>query len=147
MAKRIGCTVAMIDLQNWDFSSFDGVALKIHELGKGSPVILLHGLFSNAHTNWIKFGHAQALADAGFRVYMPLLLGKADDVSDVLAVEKELTRVQSEIESMQARFDRLKSEIELSVLTVTLERERILGPLGYIGYGVWWAFSKLFIVR
>ena len=78
MAKRIGCTVAMIDLQNWDFSSFDGVALKIHELGKGSPVILLHGLFSNAHTNWIKFGHAQALAGAGFRVIMPDLRAHGD---------------------------------------------------------------------
>ena len=85
--------------------------------------------------------------NVALRDRLALLLDKADDVSDVLAVEKELTRVQSEIESMQARFDRLKSEIELSVLTVTLERERILGPLGYIGYGVWWAFSKLFIVR
>ncbi len=57
--------------KNWDFSSFDGVNLKIHEMGKGRPVILLHGLFSNADTNWIKFGHAGALADAGFRVIMP----------------------------------------------------------------------------
>ncbi|WP_339824450.1 alpha/beta fold hydrolase [uncultured Parasphingorhabdus sp.] len=57
--------------KNWDFSSFDGVILKIHEMGAGRPVILLHGLFSNADTNWIKFGHAQALVDAGFRVIMP----------------------------------------------------------------------------
>ena len=56
---------------NWDFSSFDGVNLKIHEMGAGRPVILLHGLFSNAHTNWIKFGHAEALVGAGFRVIMP----------------------------------------------------------------------------
>ena len=61
--------------KKWDFSSFDGVSLKIHEMGEAKtgsrPVILLHGLFSDAHTNWIKFGHAQALADAGFRVIMP----------------------------------------------------------------------------
>ena len=57
--------------KKWDFSSFDGVKLKIHEMGEGHPVILLHGLFSNAHTNWIKFGQAQTLADAGFRVIMP----------------------------------------------------------------------------
>lgn len=56
---------------NWDFASFDGVTLKIHEMGEGRPLILLHGLFSNADTNWIKFGHAQALVDAGFRVIMP----------------------------------------------------------------------------
>lgn len=58
-------------LKGWEFSSFDGVTLKIHELGEGRPVILLHGLFSNAETNWIKFGHAAALAKAGFRVLMP----------------------------------------------------------------------------
>jgi pimeloyl-ACP methyl ester carboxylesterase len=34
-------------------------------------VLLLHGLFSNAETNWLKFGHAQAVAAAGFRVIMP----------------------------------------------------------------------------
>jgi pimeloyl-ACP methyl ester carboxylesterase len=32
---------------------------------------LLHGLFSEANTNWIKFGHAQRLADAGFEAIMP----------------------------------------------------------------------------
>ncbi|MEO9600853.1 alpha/beta fold hydrolase [Parasphingorhabdus sp.] len=56
---------------NWDFSSFDGVKLKIHEMGEGRPVLLLHGLFSNADTNWIKFGHAGKLAEAGYRVIMP----------------------------------------------------------------------------
>tara|TARA_R110000824_G_scaffold266287_2_gene455280 strand:- start:421 stop:1173 length:753 start_codon:yes stop_codon:yes gene_type:complete len=68
-------------LKNWDFSSFDGVMLKIHEMGVGRPVILLHGLFSNAHTNWIKFGHAQALADAGFRVIMPDLRAHGDSAA------------------------------------------------------------------
>ena len=48
---------------------------------------------------------------------------------------------------MQARLDRMKSQVELSALTVTLERGRILGPLGYVGYGLWWAFSKLFVIR
>lgn len=60
-----------MEATNWDFSSFDGVKLKIHEMGQGRAVILLHGLFSNAETNWIKFGHAAHLAEAGFRVIMP----------------------------------------------------------------------------
>lgn len=55
--------------------------------------------------------------------------------------------MQSEIETMQARFDRLKSDVELSALSVTLRRRRILGPLGYVSYGLWWAFSKLFVIR
>ena len=53
----------------WNAS--DGVALAYHELGEGRPVVLLHGLFSDAQMNWIKFGHAKRIADAGFRVIMP----------------------------------------------------------------------------
>ncbi|MDN3645172.1 alpha/beta hydrolase [Pontixanthobacter aestiaquae] len=51
--------------------SFDDTELAVHRLGAGRPVLLLHGLFSNAEMNWIKFGHAQKLADAGFKVIMP----------------------------------------------------------------------------
>lgn len=51
--------------------SFDGTNLAVHRLGSGRPVLLLHGLFSNAQTNWIKFGHAQKLAYAGFEAIMP----------------------------------------------------------------------------
>ena len=42
-----------------------------HELGEGRPVVLLHGLFSNADINWIRFGHAAEIAGRGFRVIMP----------------------------------------------------------------------------
>jgi len=49
----------------------DGVELAYHEVGDGRPVVLLHGLFSDANMNWIKFGHAQRIADRGFRVIMP----------------------------------------------------------------------------
>jgi pimeloyl-ACP methyl ester carboxylesterase len=53
------------------FTSSDGVRLVWHETGEGRPVVLLHGLFSNAETNWIKFGHAARIAERGFRVIMP----------------------------------------------------------------------------
>lgn len=56
-------------IHRWTAS--DGVELAYHELGEGRAVILLHGLFSDAHMNWIKFGHAAAIAAAGFRVIMP----------------------------------------------------------------------------
>lgn len=50
---------------------FDGAPLAVHRLGAGRPALLLHGLFSDAQTNWIRFGHAQRLADAGFEAIMP----------------------------------------------------------------------------
>ena len=53
----------------WNAS--DDVELAYHELGQGRPVVLLHGLFSDAVMNWIKFGHAARIATEGFRVIMP----------------------------------------------------------------------------
>lgn len=53
------------------FASFDGAELVWHELGEGRPALLLHGLFSNADMNWIKFGHAAEIAARGFRIVMP----------------------------------------------------------------------------
>ena len=53
------------------FASFDGTELAVHRMGEGRPVVLLHGLFSDAETNWIRFGHAPRLAEAGFEAIMP----------------------------------------------------------------------------
>ena len=56
-------------VERWTAS--DGIELACHELGEGRPVVLLHGLFSDAEMNWIKFGHAARIAAKGFRVIMP----------------------------------------------------------------------------
>ncbi len=82
------------------FTAPDGIELVWHELrptsGGGRPLVLLHGLFSDAHTNWIRFGHAAAIAARGFRVIMPDLRahgasGKPHDAAfypaDVLATD------------------------------------------------------------
>jgi pimeloyl-ACP methyl ester carboxylesterase len=55
----------------YSWSASDGIELAYHQLGEGRSVVLLHGLFSDASINWIKFGHAARLASAGFRVVMP----------------------------------------------------------------------------
>ncbi|MDB5689583.1 MAG: hypothetical protein JWL91_1459 [Sphingomonas bacterium] len=53
------------------FAADDGADLAWHEVGQGRPVVLIHGLFSSATINWIKFGHAAEIASRGFRVIMP----------------------------------------------------------------------------
>jgi len=53
------------------FASFDGQQIAWREVGEGRPVVLLHGLFSDAVTNWTRFGTADTIAAAGFRVIMP----------------------------------------------------------------------------
>ena len=61
----------MTQVRTETFAGFDGTELAVHRLGEGRAVVLLHGLFSDARTNWIRFGHAQRLAEAGFEAIMP----------------------------------------------------------------------------
>jgi pimeloyl-ACP methyl ester carboxylesterase len=66
------------DVIDHNFAASDGTRLAWHELGEGRPVVLIHGLFSDAQTNWIKFGHAATIAGRGFRVIMPDLRAHGD---------------------------------------------------------------------
>lgn len=59
----------------------DGVTLAFRELGSGRPLILLHGFASNAEVNWIRFGHAARLAEAGFRVILPDMRAHGDSAT------------------------------------------------------------------
>lgn len=77
----------MTGLSSETFNSFDGAALAIHRMRPGTggeqgrAVILLHGLFSSAQMNWIRFGHAQTLADAGFEVIISDLRAHGDSAA------------------------------------------------------------------
>jgi pimeloyl-ACP methyl ester carboxylesterase len=60
------------------FDSYDGTRIAWREMGEGRPLLLIHGYFSTASVNWIKYGHAALIAEAGFRVIMPDLRGHGD---------------------------------------------------------------------
>lgn len=62
---------AMSDITSETIEGFGRTRLAVHRMGEGRPVLLLHGLFSSAQVNWIKFGTAQRLADARFEAIMP----------------------------------------------------------------------------
>jgi pimeloyl-ACP methyl ester carboxylesterase len=66
------------DLPVHHFTAHDGIELAYRETGEGRPLVLIHGYFSNAWTNWIRYGHAARLAAAGFRLIMPDLRGHGD---------------------------------------------------------------------
>ena len=70
--------MAKLPTETHHFNSFDGTKLAWHETGEGRPIILIHGYFSDADTNWIKFGHAEAIATKGYRVIMPDLRAHGD---------------------------------------------------------------------
>lgn len=74
------------------------------------------------------------------------LLQKAKDVKDVIAIETELNRVQSDIDSMEARMRVLKGQVDYATIEVSLEKKKVLGPLGYLFKGLWWGIEKLFVI-
>jgi len=57
---------------------FDGARIAWREVGEGRPVLLLHGYMSDARTNWLRYGHAAAIAERGFRVILPDLRGHGE---------------------------------------------------------------------
>jgi pimeloyl-ACP methyl ester carboxylesterase len=64
-----------VDITSSHLIASDGTSLAIHEMGEGRALLLFHGFFSDAQTNWIKYGHGAQLAAAGHRVIMPDLRG------------------------------------------------------------------------
>jgi pimeloyl-ACP methyl ester carboxylesterase len=53
----------------------DGAKIHVTTLGNGRPLLLIHGFISTAQKNWIEFGTAKLLADAGYQLIMPDLRG------------------------------------------------------------------------
>jgi pimeloyl-ACP methyl ester carboxylesterase len=66
------------DLPVQYYTGRDGVQLAYRELGAGRPFVLIHGYFSTATVNWIKYGHAALIASRGYRVIMPDLRAHGD---------------------------------------------------------------------
>lgn len=81
------------------------------------------------------------------------LLARANDVKDILAVEGELTRLQTEIDTMEGGLNRLRTDIAYSAVDLQLtpraaeKPKKILGPLGYLFKGTGWVIKKLFVIR
>ena len=77
------------------------------------------------------------------RARLRSLLAKATEVSDILKIEKELARLQTEIDQLSQRLNSLNSKVNLSTLTLTIKRDRIPGPLGLVTKSGGWVFDKL----
>lgn len=75
------------------------------------------------------------------------LLSRANTVREVIELERELTRVQTELDTIEARQKSLRYQVAMSSLEVTVSQERVLGPVGYVANGLWWALEKLFVIK
>lgn len=81
------------------------------------------------------------------RARLRLLLQKAEKVSELLEIERELARVQTQIDRIEGRRKFLSSQVAFSSLELTIKRKKIYGPLGYLGMGLIEIISKLFVIR
>lgn len=76
-----------------------------------------------------------------------LLLDKAEKVSEVIDIERELTRIQTEIDSIEGRRLKLKNQVAYSEAEIYIDQKTIYGPLGYAGYGLYWLAEKMFVIQ
>lgn len=90
-------------------------------------------------------GRLQALRASRDRLQQ--LLEQASGVTEIVTVERELARVQGEIESLEARLNALRGQVAMSELAVALERRLVPGPLTQVALGLGKIFRKLFIWR
>lgn len=68
----------------------------------------------------------------------------------MLAVEAELTRIQTRVDTLESALKATSRDIELSAVELELEEKRpkrILGPLGLVLEGTRWIIEKLFVIR
>jgi hypothetical protein len=75
------------------------------------------------------------------------LLDRAASVGDIAAVETQLSRVQQDLESLEGRLKSLRTDVALSELTLDIDQQHVLGPLGLVVAGLGWVVEKLFIWR
>ena len=136
-------------------SGHGGARIAVHRVGHGRPVVLLHGLFSSAQVNWIKFGHADQLAAAGFEAIMPDLRahGQSDaphDASayprDVLAQDAAAVVTALGLDAFDLVGFSLGARTALrAVLAGLAPRRLVLGGMGIEGLGGWARRSAFFI--
>lgn len=138
----------MNELTTERFRSFDGTELALHRTGEGDPVVLLHGLFSNADMNWIKWGHADRIAAEGFEVFMLdfRVHGQSDSPTDPAAYpENVLVRDVAALIEHLGLEDYALGGFSLGARTSLhavangiLEPKRlIVGGMGTAGLGEW----------
>lgn len=136
-------------------ASFDGAQLAVHRLGAGRPLILLHGLFSSAEVNWVRYGHAATIAAAGFEVIMPDLRahGASDAPHDPAAYPHDvLVRDTAAVVSALGLVDFDLGGFSLgartavrAVLAGIAPRRLVLGGMGIEGLTGWARRSAFFL--
>src|SRR5437588_10339070 len=124
-------------------AELDGIMDEVAGLGKEKQRRITGTDVTDQYTDL----EARLRSNIALRDRLQQLLGRAATLDDVLGLEKQIARLQADIDGLQARLDQLKSQTQLASLSVSLERKRVLGPLAVVGRGIGKLASKLFVIR
>jgi pimeloyl-ACP methyl ester carboxylesterase len=124
-----------------------GAQIAVHRLGAGRPVVMLHGLASSAQMNWIRYGAAQRIADAGFEAIMidqrvhgrsAVPQGEGDYPPDVMALDMEAVIPALGLGAFDLIGYSMGSRLSVKLIERGLAPERlILGGMGLEGLTNW----------
>jgi predicted ATP-grasp superfamily ATP-dependent carboligase len=73
------------------------------------------------------------------------LLEKAENVEAALLCEKELERLNENIETLKGKMNRIDHLVEFSTITVTIKEKKKPGIIGYVGMGLYYSVKWLFV--
>ena len=124
-------------------AELDGIMDEVAGLGKEKQRRITGTDVTDQYTDL----EARLRSSMALRDRLQQLLGRAATLDEVLGLEKQIARLQADIDGLQVRLDQLKSQTQLASLSVSLERKRVLGPLAVVGRGIGRLASKLFIIR
>ena len=82
-----------------------------------------------------------------FRDKMKTLLTQTSKIDDILRIEREVNRVQTEIDMIESQMKNMQDSVDMSPIEVNLQEKTIYGPIGYVGHGIWWVVKKMFVIR
>lgn len=73
------------------------------------------------------------------------LLEKAQNVNEMLQVERELERINQTIDRLSGQLQNYDNSIQFSEISVQIHQKVKPGVLGYMGIGLWKGFRWLFV--
>lgn len=73
------------------------------------------------------------------------LLAKAEDVKAALEVEKELERLNKEIDVLEMELSNMSKQIDYSLIEISLQERKQPGILGYVFIGLYKSVKWLFV--
>lgn len=73
------------------------------------------------------------------------LLNKANEVADILAIERELERLNTNIERLKGQLNSYDTQVKYSSVSIYFDEKVKPGPLGYIFVGLYKGVKFLFV--